>query len=65
MAALGPPPTGAHSAARPLDNALSTRIDCITLSLEESSPKTISRAWWRLQKRLAERSVPAWYPEVR
>ncbi len=57
-------PTGPQ-AARPFDQRLSTRVDVITLRYEATQPKTVSRAWWRLQKRIAERHVPAWYPEVR
>ncbi len=51
--------------AHPCDPTVSRRIDFIILSLEASSPKTIHRAWWRLQKLIAERHVPAWHPEVR
>ncbi len=57
--------TGAPGAAHPFDGALWRRIDCIILQLEASPPKTIGRAWWRLQKAIAERHVPAFYPEVR
>ncbi len=59
------PPTGAPGAARPFDHRLSTRVDGITLRYEASAPKTARRAWWRLQKRIAERHVPAFYPEAR
>ncbi len=62
MAAQGPPPTGLQ-AARPFDEALSRRIDYIILSLEASPQKSIHRAWWRLQKLIAERHVPAYYPD--
>ncbi len=50
--------------AHPCDPAVSRRIDAIIISLEATKPKSVHRAWWRLQKRIAERHVPAWYPEV-
>jgi len=52
-------------AARPFDQRLSTRVDVITLRYEATEPKTLSRAYWRLQKRIAERHVPAFYPDGR
>lgn len=45
----------------PFDAALSRRIDAIILRYDATRPKTISRGWARLQKRIAERHVPAWY----
>lgn len=57
-------PTGAPGTARPpFDQRLSSRIDCIIIRLEATTPKTFSRAWMRLQKRVAERNVPAWHAE--
>ncbi len=64
MAAQAPPSTGPQ-AARPFDQRLSTRVDVINLRYEATEPKTLSRAYWRLQKRIAERHVPAWYPDGR
>ncbi len=65
MAATQPILSTGPQAAHPFDQRLSTRVDVINLRYEASDPQSIRRAWWRLQKRIAERHVPAWYPEVR
>ena len=65
MAAQQSTTTTGPTAARPFDQRLSTRVDVIILQLEASAPKTIHRAWWRLQKLIAERHVPAFYPDGR
>ncbi len=49
----------------PFDQRLSSRIDRIILKLEATRPKTIGRAWVRLEKRIAERHVPTLFCEVR
>jgi len=49
--------------AHPCDPAVSRRIDWIVIHYEATEPKTLSRAWWRLQKLIAERHVPGWLPE--
>ena len=59
-----PKPNGPE-AARPFDEALSRRIDAIILQYEAQPEHTIRRAWWRLQKLIAERHVPAYYPDRR
>ena len=52
--------------AHPCDPTVSRRIDWIVIHYEAQPPHTIGRAWWRLQKLIAERHVPAYYPgEVR
>ncbi len=51
--------------AHPCDPTVSHRIDWIVVHYETTQPKTVSRAWWRLQKRIAERHVPAFYPDGR
>ncbi len=50
MAAQGPPTT---TTAHPCDPTVSRRIDWIVVHYEATEPKTISRAYWRLQKRIA------------
>ena len=46
------------------DNDLSLKLDTIILDLE-ASRSPLWRRWYHLRKRIAERHVPAWYPEVR
>ncbi len=48
---------------RPFDEGLSLRLDVIQIALDEESRPLWCR-WHRLRKTIAERSVPAWYPEV-
>ena len=62
MTAQHHPSTGPE-AARPFDQRLSTRVDIINIRYEASDPHTVRRAWWRLHKRIAERHVPAFYPD--
>ena len=56
--------TGAASAARPFDAALSLSLDDVIIQLD-ARPTGIRRHWLLLRKRWYERAVPAWYPEVR
>ncbi len=51
--------------AHPCDPAVSRRIDAIISHYEAQRPHTLGRAWWRLQKLIAERHVPAFYPDGR
>ena len=60
MAAQGPPPS---RRAHPYDPTVSRRIDWIVIHYEAAEPKTLSRAWWRLQKLITERQIPGWLPE--
>ncbi len=62
--ATTPSTTGAGSAARPFDAALSLTLDDVNIQLD-AGPTGIRRRWLLLRKRWYERSVPAWYPEVR
>ena len=56
-------PKGTPGIRQSFDPRLSARIDAI-IRLETTRPKTISRAWVRAHKRIAERAAPAWFPEV-
>jgi hypothetical protein len=64
MAATQPILSTGPQAARPFDADLSLTLDDVNIQLD-AGPTGIRRRWLLLRKRWYERSVPAWYPEVR
>jgi hypothetical protein len=53
-----------YSNAPPFDLALSLRLDSLIIALEaDDQPPVMRRVWLKVQKRWAERHVPAYHCE--